>query len=150
MLARQACPERVGAVYQLAGQAAAAQDALAVLEGLVAFLRHPAPSSLAPYMAGNPELQAQCWEELGDPETALIFRMEARRLDPQHTKSKIDLIIRDGIVVIPKSAVILDDTVTGPCTSRARDTSASDFALREKPMNSRFSPGPCLQGWEGS
>jgi hypothetical protein len=41
-------------------------------------------------------LQAECWERLGDPETALVFMQEAARLNPQHALSVEKLLGRLG------------------------------------------------------
>jgi hypothetical protein len=49
------------------------------LDAALSFLRKPAPASLPAHWI--PFLQALCWEKLGDPETAAIFRQAAEKHD---------------------------------------------------------------------
>jgi hypothetical protein len=50
------------------------------------FLRRPAPLGLPAHLV--PDLQADCWELLGDLETAKVFRQEAERLEKDRTIRK--------------------------------------------------------------
>jgi hypothetical protein len=63
---------------------------------LLRFLRHAPREALT--LDAVRSLQAECWERLGDRETALVFMQEAARLNPQHALSVERLLGRLGRV----------------------------------------------------
>jgi tetratricopeptide (TPR) repeat protein len=65
------------------------------LDKALAFLRRPHPPiKAAPDVI--PWLQAKCWEQLGDDETALLFYWEATRLDHRNAPTIITILEKLG------------------------------------------------------
>jgi tetratricopeptide (TPR) repeat protein len=65
------------------------------LDRALAFLRRPHPPIPAAPDA-LPWLQAKCWEQLGDDETALLFYREAARLERRNTSAVVTILERLG------------------------------------------------------
>jgi tetratricopeptide (TPR) repeat protein len=60
------------------------------IDAALSFLRQPFPNSVPQYTI--PFLQAICWRDLGDLETALIFMKESERLDPHQAIGVLHLL----------------------------------------------------------
>ena len=58
------------------------------VDSVLCFLRQPVPSQVSARWILS--LQARCWEKLGDLRTALVFKNEVERLDPDHAQSEFD------------------------------------------------------------
>lgn len=86
-------PEQFAA-WQRDARDAYARAELGDADALLDFLRQPVPSNLPRHIV--PFLQARCWEELGDLETALIFMKEAERDEPEQRVSIVPLLHRLG------------------------------------------------------
>jgi hypothetical protein len=82
-------PEQL-ALWQRDAQEGYSYGEAADVDRALNFLRQPVPSGLPRHVI--PFLQARCWDELGDQETALVFMKEADRLNPDHPLSVLELL----------------------------------------------------------
>jgi tetratricopeptide (TPR) repeat protein len=80
----------------------------------LAFLRQPHPSSLPPGVI--PFLQGQCWEWLGNLETAIVFYREAARLDSGNAAAFIRALLnlRHFDEAVQESERLIDAPESGP------------------------------------
>jgi tetratricopeptide (TPR) repeat protein len=93
---REGAPRRVDmspeqrARWHHAAVEAHARSEFGDVDAVLKFLRQPVPAQLPPKVI--PFLQANCWDKLGDLETALVFMKEADRQDPEQALSVLILL----------------------------------------------------------
>ena len=77
------------AAWQQSMQEALSQMERGDIDATLHFLRQPSPESFPVHRIRC--IQAQCWQKLGDLETAVVFMKEADRLNPEDASSVLAL-----------------------------------------------------------